>query len=173
MSRLSVSTGFTRAGGRGVLLRVDRVRNGRLSAGRRAGGGRDAAAGAGARRSDRGRCGRPDRRRAPVHRVEGTSPCLLPRAARCLTRPWIEMLVILQGPAGCHEQSVNADSSFFFPWHSLSAEVSANACAGLLAAFLSHRMGIILKLVSYQQHSAAGAFGQRLANRRWCLGIAL
>ena len=44
-----------RAGGRGVLLRVDRVRNGRLSAGRRAGGGRDAAAGAGARRSDRGR----------------------------------------------------------------------------------------------------------------------
>ena len=47
----------------------------RLSAGRRAGGSRDAAAGAGTRRSNRGRCGRPDRRRAPVHRVEGTSPC--------------------------------------------------------------------------------------------------
>src|SRR5437870_12965583 len=30
-----------RAGGRGVLLPVDRVRNGRLSAGRSAGGGRD------------------------------------------------------------------------------------------------------------------------------------
>src|SRR5437667_2984238 len=30
--------------GRGLLLRLDRVRNGRLSAGRRAGGGRDAAA---------------------------------------------------------------------------------------------------------------------------------
>src|SRR5262249_39621027 len=29
-----------RAGGRGVLLRLDRVRNGRLPAGRRAGGGR-------------------------------------------------------------------------------------------------------------------------------------
>src|SRR6266852_3781403 len=64
---------------RGVVpRRVDRVGNGRLSAGRRAGGGGDAAAGAGARRSDRGRRGRPDRRRAPVHRVEGASPCLLP-----------------------------------------------------------------------------------------------
>src|ERR1700732_1002568 len=67
-----------RARGCGLLLRVDRVRNGRLSAGRCAGGGRDAAAGAGGRRSDRDRCGLPDRRRAPVHRVEGTSPCLLP-----------------------------------------------------------------------------------------------
>src|SRR6266699_4852120 len=38
-----------RARGRGLLLRLDRVRNGRFSAGRRAGGGRDAAAGAGAR----------------------------------------------------------------------------------------------------------------------------
>src|SRR5258707_11174172 len=70
-----------RAGKRGVLLRVDRDRNGRLSAGRRAGGGRDAVAGAGARRSDRAWCGLPDRRRAPVHRVEGTSPCLLPGGA--------------------------------------------------------------------------------------------
>src|SRR5258708_27051210 len=67
-----------RAGGRGVLLRVERVRNGGLAAGRRAGGGGDAAAGGGARRADRGRCGRADRRRAPVHGVEGTSPCLLP-----------------------------------------------------------------------------------------------
>ena len=50
------------ARGRGLLLRVDRVRNGRFSAGRRAGGDRDAAAGAGARRTDRGRCGRADRR---------------------------------------------------------------------------------------------------------------
>src|SRR5260221_14000944 len=57
-----------RAGGRRVLLRVDRVRYGRFCAGRRAGQGRDATAGAGARRSDRGRCGRPDRRRAPVQR---------------------------------------------------------------------------------------------------------
>ena len=63
-----------RTGGRGLLLRVDRVRNGRLSAGRRVGGGRDAATGAGARRSDRGRRGRPHRRRAPVQRVEGASP---------------------------------------------------------------------------------------------------
>ena len=75
-----------RARGRRVLLRLDRVRNGRLSAGRRAGGGRDAAAGAGARRSDRGRCGRPDRRRAPVHRVEGASPRLLPGGTRA--RPY-------------------------------------------------------------------------------------
>ena len=71
-----------RARGRGLLLRVDRVRNGRLSAGRRAGDDRDAAAGAGARRTDRGRCGRPDRRRAPVHRVEGASPRLLPGGTR-------------------------------------------------------------------------------------------
>jgi hypothetical protein len=42
-----------RARGYGLFLRVDPVRNGRLSAGRRAGGVRDAAAGAGARRSDR------------------------------------------------------------------------------------------------------------------------
>src|SRR5467141_4636807 len=51
-----------RARGRGLLLRLDRVRNGRLSAGRRAGGSRDAAAGAGARSTDRGRRDRPDRR---------------------------------------------------------------------------------------------------------------
>ncbi len=76
-----------RAGGRGVLLRVDRVRNSRPSAGGRAGGGRDAVAGADACRSDRGRCGRPDRRRAPVHRVEGTSPCLLPGGTRA--RPYV------------------------------------------------------------------------------------
>ena len=43
-----------RAGGRGVLLGVDGVRNGRFSGGRCAGGGRDAAAGAGGRRSDGG-----------------------------------------------------------------------------------------------------------------------
>src|SRR2546425_11559243 len=56
-----------RARGRGLLLRLDRVRNGRFSAGRRAGGGRDAAAGAGARRTDRGRCGRPDRQIGRAH----------------------------------------------------------------------------------------------------------
>src|SRR5271165_6520742 len=66
------------AGGRGLLLRLYRVRNGRLSAGRRAGGGRDAAAGLGARRTDCSRRCRPDRRRSSIHRVEGTSPCLLP-----------------------------------------------------------------------------------------------
>src|SRR2546427_1109462 len=43
-----------RVRGRGLLLRLDRLRNGRFSAGCRAGGGRDAAAGAGARRADRG-----------------------------------------------------------------------------------------------------------------------
>src|SRR2546425_3140725 len=56
------------ASGRGLLLRLDRVRNGRLSAERRAG----------ARRTDRGRGGRPAGRGAPAHRVEGTSPRLLP-----------------------------------------------------------------------------------------------
>src|SRR5229473_6740176 len=76
-----------RARGRGLLLRVDGIRNGRLSARRRARRGRDAAAGAGARRTDRGRCGRPDRQRAPVHRVEGTSPCLLPGGPRA--RPYV------------------------------------------------------------------------------------
>jgi len=76
-----------RTGGRVLLLRGDRVRNGRLSAGRRAGGGRDAATGAGARRSDRGRRGRPHRRRAPVQRVEGASPGLLPGGTRA--RPYV------------------------------------------------------------------------------------
>src|SRR6267378_6947132 len=71
-----------RARGRRLLLRLDRVRNGRFSAGSRAGGDRDAAAGAGARRTDRGRCGRPDRRLPPAHRVEGASPCLLPGGTR-------------------------------------------------------------------------------------------
>jgi hypothetical protein len=74
--------GLTALAGPGLLLRVDRAGNGRVSAGRRAGGGRDAAAGAGARRSPHGRRGRPDRRRAPVHRVEGALPCLLPGGAR-------------------------------------------------------------------------------------------
>src|SRR3989442_4804648 len=75
-----------RARGRGLLLRLDWVRNGRLSAGRRAGGDRDAAAGAGGRRTDRGRCGRPDRRLPPAHRVEGASPRLLPGGTRA--RPY-------------------------------------------------------------------------------------
>src|SRR5437773_8923453 len=79
------SAGHARGGG--LLLRLDRVRNARLSAGRRAGGGRDAAAGAGARRSDRGRYGRPDRRLPPAHRVEGASPCLLPGGTRA--RPYV------------------------------------------------------------------------------------
>ena len=72
---------------RGLLLRVDRVRNGRVSAGRCAGG--------------RSRCGSrrwraPSRSRSawssliagasPVHRVEGASPCLLPAMARA--RPY-------------------------------------------------------------------------------------
>jgi hypothetical protein len=68
--------------GVGYFLGLDRVRNGRFCAGRRAGGDRDAAAGVGARRTDRGRCGRPDRWRAPVQRVEGASPCLLPGGTR-------------------------------------------------------------------------------------------
>src|SRR2546421_2046535 len=45
--RRNVPRSADRARGRGLLLRLDRVRNGRLSAGRRAGGGRDATAGAG------------------------------------------------------------------------------------------------------------------------------
>jgi hypothetical protein len=55
------------------------------------------------------------------------------------------MLVILQDPAGCGEQSINAGSSFFFAWHSLFAEIFAGVCAALVAGFLSHRMGIISK----------------------------
>ena len=80
-----------RARWHGLLLRVDRVRNGHFSAGRRAGGDRDAAAGAGARRTDRGRCGRPDRRLAPVQCVEGASPAWCRRhpgaAVRCRPTP--------------------------------------------------------------------------------------
>src|SRR5438552_3490038 len=49
-----------------------------FSAGRRAGGDRDAAAGAGAHRTDGGRCGRADHRLPAAHRVEGASPRLLP-----------------------------------------------------------------------------------------------
>src|SRR6266581_2686260 len=57
-----------RARGRGVLRRLDCVRDGRLSAERRAG----------PRRTDRGRGGRPAGRFAPVHCVEVASPRLLP-----------------------------------------------------------------------------------------------
>src|SRR5437879_3934819 len=89
-----------RARGRGLLLRLDRFRNGRFSAGRRAGGDRDAAAGAGARRTDRGRCGRPDRRLPPAHRVEGASPCLLPGGTRA--RPYVAGRQI--GRAACRER---------------------------------------------------------------------
>src|SRR5258708_20600025 len=69
-----------RTGGRRALLRVDDVRSGRLSIGRRAGGNRDATAHAGARCSDRGRRRRRHRRHSPVHRMEGPSPCLRPGA---------------------------------------------------------------------------------------------
>src|SRR5205823_10525429 len=60
--------------GHGLFLRLDRVRNGRFSAGRRAGSDADVAAGAGARRTARGRWGRPDGRLPPAHRVAGASP---------------------------------------------------------------------------------------------------
>jgi hypothetical protein len=75
-----------RARGRRLLPRLDRVRNGGFSAGRRAGGDRDAAAGAGARRSDRSRGGRPDPWLHPVHRVEGH--ITLPAAGRHRARPY-------------------------------------------------------------------------------------
>jgi len=67
--------------GRGIPFRVDLVRRVRFSPGYRAGRSGDAAAGGGARRSDRERRCRPDRRHAPAHRVEGASARLLPRAA--------------------------------------------------------------------------------------------
>ena len=92
-----------RTRGRGLLLRVDRVRNGRLSAGRRAGGDRDAAVVAGARRSDRGRCGRPDCRRAPVHAVEGASSRLLPGA-----RPYGRPTPARPGDTACASASTAA-----------------------------------------------------------------
>src|SRR3984893_8072942 len=62
-----------RAGERGVLLGVDRFRIGGPLAWRRAGGRRDAAAGAGARRSDRGRYPHSDRRRAAGYGMESAS----------------------------------------------------------------------------------------------------
>src|SRR6266496_3790489 len=52
-----------RGRGRRLLLRLDRVRNGRLSPERRAGTGH----------TDRGRCGRPDGRIPPALWLEGTS----------------------------------------------------------------------------------------------------
>ena len=68
-------------GGRRILPGVDRIRNGRLSARRCAGGGCDGGTIGRARRSDCGRRGHRGRRRSPVHRMEGTSPCLLPADA--------------------------------------------------------------------------------------------
>jgi predicted metal-binding membrane protein len=66
-----------------------------------------------ARRSDRGRCGRPDRRRAPVHRVKGTSPCLLPGGTGA--RPYV---------AGGR-------------WHGLRLDLHCSyCCAGLTAILL-------------------------------------
>src|SRR5262249_7496906 len=60
-------------GGR-LLLGLDRVRNCRFSAGCCASRYRDAATGTSARRTNRRLRGLPDRWRAPVHSVEGTSP---------------------------------------------------------------------------------------------------
>src|SRR5678815_1595555 len=80
--RANVPWAADHARGRRLFLRLDRPGNGRLSPGRRAGGGRDAAAAAGARGADRGRRGRAHRRRAPVLPVEGASPCLLPAGSR-------------------------------------------------------------------------------------------
>src|SRR5262245_6996844 len=65
-----------------LLLHVDRLRSGCLSAGRRTGGDRDATTGALARRPDRRRCGCPDRWDATVHRVESVSSGLLPGNSR-------------------------------------------------------------------------------------------
>src|SRR5688572_4945377 len=73
-----------RAGGRRILPGVGGIRNGRLSARRCAGGGGDGGTVGGACRSDGGRRGHHGRRRTPVHRVEGASPCLLPADAGAL-----------------------------------------------------------------------------------------
>src|SRR5438552_4276090 len=62
------------ARGRRLLLRVDRVRNGRVSAWRRASGGTSATPGTYGRRTDRDRTGSSDGRRLPAHRAEGASP---------------------------------------------------------------------------------------------------
>src|SRR5580658_2867762 len=62
---------------RGLLLRLDAHRISRLSGGCCDGGARDATPGLRAHRSDRGWRGRTDRRRAPVHCVEGPSSRLL------------------------------------------------------------------------------------------------
>src|SRR6266566_6571073 len=56
------------ARGRRLFLRLDRVRNGRLATELRAG----------ARHTDRARCGRPDGRLLPVDPMEGASARLLP-----------------------------------------------------------------------------------------------
>lgn len=64
-----------------LLLRLDTVGIGRFPGGRGDGNDRNGAAGGGARCSHRGRIGRPHRRRTPVHKVEGTSPHLLPGGA--------------------------------------------------------------------------------------------
>src|SRR5581483_6880928 len=100
--------------GSGLLLRLDGLRNYCFPAGRRNGADRDAASGAGARRPDRDLYGHPDRRRAPVHRVESARSCLLPGSARaraCLARrrghglairpaPRIALWSILRKPDG-------------------------------------------------------------------------
>src|SRR6266568_3719872 len=64
--------------GRGLLRRLDRLRDGRLSARPRAA----------ARHADRGRRGRITGRLPPVHRLEDTSSRLLPGATRGGARPY-------------------------------------------------------------------------------------
>src|SRR5207249_7054180 len=66
-----------RACGCGLLRRLDRLRDGRLSARPRAA----------ARHTDRGRCGRVAGRLPPVYRLEGTSSRLLPGGTRGGARP--------------------------------------------------------------------------------------
>lgn len=67
-----------RARRRGILFRVDGIRNGRFSAGYRAGGCRDGTASAGSRCTACRRRRPVDRRTAPIHRMEGTSSLMLP-----------------------------------------------------------------------------------------------
>ena len=76
-------------------------------AGHGAGGARNAAAGVGARCSDRRRPSRAHRRRAPVYRLESTSPYLLPASSRALTARYRRMLARL-GDMACFSASIAA-----------------------------------------------------------------
>ena len=157
---------------RRLLFCLDRVRNGRVSVGRCARGDLDAATRARARRPHCGGCGRSDRRRSAVHRMEGASSRVLPgRAGRgCMLRAD----TVRRGDKVCDSDSTVATAApvrwrscwssvswTFARWRSLARPSPSNVSRRTVTASRDSSVSSLLRWDWFLIARAAGLVGRR------------